>query len=146
LSDWFWASVLLPLCLAGWIAFSYLLSYLSGWRGLAAVYQARQPFLGKCLRPWAASMRWGVNYNGLLAIGVDSLGIHLSVFFLFRAGHPPLFIPFGEISTTLERAWWFETVKMRFENYPSTYLLVPLSVAEKLSEASGLQFQVEKAG
>jgi len=90
-------------------------------------------------------MRWGVNYNGLLALGADSQGMHVSVFFLFRVGHPPLFIPWSDISATSMRSWWFRMVRLEFEKYPSAYLLIPLKMAESLSHASGLQFQIEQS-
>ena len=146
MSEWFWPGVLLAVFIAGWAGFSYLISYMSGWRYLAQAYRTRQPFLGGRLRPWAASMRWGVNYNGLLALGADSQGMHVSVFFVFRIAHPPLFIPWTEISATPMRTWWFKMVRMEFEKYPSTYLLIPLKLVERLSQASGLQFQVEQPG
>ena len=138
--------MLLPVCVAGWGGFSYLISFMSGWRNLAQVYRANQPLLGGRWRPWAASMRWGVNYNGLLAVGADSQGMHVSVFFLFRIGHPPLFIPWTDVSATPGRIRWFKMVRLQFEKYPSTYLLIPLKMAEKLSQAGGLQLQVEQAG
>ena len=43
-------------------------------------------------------MRWGANYNNCLTIGVDTAGLYLSPLFFFRIGHPPLFIPWTEIS------------------------------------------------
>lgn len=144
LSDLYWQLLIIPLCVAGWIVFSYLLSYLSGWRFLAQAYRATQPFSGRVVRPWAASMRWGVNYNGLIAIGMNSMGIHLSAFFLFRVGHPPIFIPWSEISASRQRRWWFKLIRLQFERYPSTYLLIPLNVAEKLSRESGGQFPLEE--
>jgi hypothetical protein len=146
LSDWFWPIAIIPLCIAGWIVFSHIISYMSGWRSLTEIYRATQPFSGERIRPWAASMRWGVNYNGLVSIGADSSGIHLSVSFVFRPGHPPLFIPCGEILAISQRAMWFNMVKIQFEKCPSTYFLIPMNVAENLSQASGFQFQIEKSG
>jgi len=143
LSEWIWPVTVLALCIAGWTGFSYLISYMSGWRYLARVYRASQPFLGGRWRPWAASMRWGVNYNGLLALGADSQGMHMSVFFLFRIGHPPLFIPWPDISASPLRSWWFRMARLEFEKYRSTYLLIPQKMAERLSHASGLQVQLE---
>ncbi len=113
---------------------------------MARFYLASQPPSGELIHPWAASMRWGVNYNGLITIGVNSLGVYLSVFFLFRPGHPPLFIPFGEIAATRENTRWFKLVRLRFEKYPATYLLIPYKKAEQLSRLSGFQLQIEEGG
>ncbi len=91
-------------------------------------------------------MRWGVNYNGLINIAADTAGIHLSIFFIFRAGHPPLFIPFSEISAAaMTRRLWFSMIKLEFARCPSAYLLIPLKTADVLSQASGSQFQIEKS-
>ena len=145
MSEWYGPAIVLALCVAGWAGFSHLVSYMSGWRYLAEVYRAGQPHMGERLRPWAASMRWKVNYNGLLILGADSQGLHVSVFFLFRIGHSPLFIPWTDISATPMRMWWFKMAKLEFDKYPSTYLLIPLKIADKLSQASGLQFQAREA-
>jgi hypothetical protein len=94
-------------------------------------------------------MGWGVNYNGLISIGTDSSGIYLSVFFIFRAGHPPLFIPFEDISGAGKRTWrtmWLNMARLEFAKCPSTYLLIPMKTAEHLSQASGLQLQTSKEG
>lgn len=149
LREWFWPIALIIICLAGWILFSHLISYMSGWRRLATTYRATQPFSGTWMRPWAASMGWGVNYNGLINVGTDSAGIHLSIFFLFRAGHPPLLIPFGDVSAMGMRTWrtfWFSMAKLEFRRCPSAYLLIPLKAAEKLSQFGGFPFQIEKSG
>ena len=149
MSELFWPIAIILVCVIGWIAFSHLISYLSGWRKLAETYPATQPFIGEWIRPWAVSMGWGVNYNGLISIGTDSAGIYLSVFFIFRPGHPPLFIPFEEISGTGKRAWrtmWLNMAKLQFAGCPSTYLLIPMKTARHLSQASGLQFRFEESG
>ena len=146
--DWFWPTAIIPLCVIGWIVFSYLLASMSGWRKLAEIYPATQPFSGRWMRPWAASMGWGVNYNGLLNIGPDAAGIHISIFFLFRPGHPPLFIPFEEITATEARIWrtkWLSMARLQFARPSSAYLLIPMKTAEALSQASGLQLRIEQA-
>jgi hypothetical protein len=134
----------LILLIAGWILFAIPVSYMSGWHHLAKVYRASQPQSGERFRPWAASMRWNVNYNGMLSVAAGPQGLYLSMIFLFRPGHPPLFIPWADISATVERRWWFTLAKLRFKGYDSTFLLIPLKLAQKLSTASGFQFQVEQ--
>jgi hypothetical protein len=147
-SEWLRPITVVVICVAGWIAFSHLLSRMSGWREMAVSYEAQRPFSGTWIRPWAASMRHGVNYNGLLSIGAESTGIYLSVFFVFRAGHPPLFIPFEEISASGKRTWrtmWLNMAQLQFAQCPSAYLLIPMKTVESLSQASGFQFRVEES-
>jgi len=131
--------IFIVLLITGWIIFSFLVSYMSGWRQLAKAYRANQPFSGNRFRPWAASMRWGVNYNGLITLCANPHGLFISTSFLFRAGHPPLFVPWADISTSTERTWWIKLMKLTFARYDSTFLVVPYKVGEKLYRESGNQ-------
>jgi hypothetical protein len=45
----------------------------------------------------------GVHYNGALKMGGDVGGFYLTSIFLFRLGHPPLFIPWTEIGVGKSR-------------------------------------------
>jgi hypothetical protein len=81
----------------GWAGVSYLLSMLGGWSRLAEYYRLESDFQGERWKFQSASMRLGVNYNNVLTIGVNSTGVLLEVLFLFRMGHPPLFIPWSDI-------------------------------------------------
>ena len=135
---------LLLLVAAGWLVFAMPVSYMSGWRHLAKVYRANQPHSGQRFRPYAASMRRNVNYNGMLMLSAGPQGLYLSMTLLFRPGHPPLFIPWTDISASVERRRWFNLAKLRFKGYEETFLLIPLKLARKLASASGFQFQVEE--
>jgi hypothetical protein len=85
------------LFLVGWAGVSYLLSKFGGWSRLAEYYRFESDFAGERWKHQSASMRLGVNYNNVLTIGVSSTGVLLEVLFLFRVGHPPLFIPWSDI-------------------------------------------------
>src|SRR5919198_5653126 len=108
---WRWFPVIFG---GGWIGISLLLSWISGWRALAERYRATQRCTG--VRFWmkSAAMRWGVGYRSSVNFGVDSSGLFLSVFPLFRAGHPPLLIPWADISFSRERGWLFDGVRLEF--------------------------------
>jgi hypothetical protein len=79
-----------------WMGVCWLLGTLAGWGGLAARYRTNEP------APFGAdamlSGRMGlVSYRGVLEIGFAEDGLDLRVMFLFRAGHPPLRIPWSVI-------------------------------------------------
>lgn len=145
MKEWLEPVVFTFFAIAGWVVFSYFLAHWSGWQALAKVYRASRPALGETIRPWGASMRGGTNYNSLLGMKVDSQGVYLFVFFLFRPGHPPLYIPWGDLSATPEKQWWFKIARITFEGCPSTYLMIPRKTAERLSQASGLQFRISES-
>src|SRR5436309_12401220 len=88
-----------------WVGISLLLSWIGGWRALAGRYRATQRFTG--VRFWmkSAGMCWGVSYRSSVYLGANSSCLFLSVFLPFRAGHPPLLIPWSDISFSRERGW-----------------------------------------
>ena len=112
-----------------WIGVGLLIARIGGWAALAAAYSHSGEFQGERLRFQTAQMRWGTNYGGCLTIGANHRGLFLSVLFLFRIGHPPLFIPWTDISVSDPKGRWFSYVELRFRRAPS----IPLRVSEQLA-------------
>ena len=79
------------------VSVPYSLSFLGGWHLLAERFRAIVPFSGKMYRWVYATMLWGAHYNGALKAGANAEGLYIATLFLFRLGHPPLFIPWSEI-------------------------------------------------
>lgn len=75
-------------------------------------------------------MRWMTGYGNCLHLGVTDRGLLLSVLFLFRAGHPPLLIPWDDISVEQYRSWFMKGVRLNFRKVPN----VPLYLREKLAQ------------
>ncbi len=84
-----------------WCATVWAIS-LSGWRSLAARYRTheRAP-AGTRHFCYMGINRW-VGYKGALSVGMTSQGLYLAVWPIFRFGHPPLLIPWAEISAPSE--------------------------------------------
>ena len=112
-----------------WIGIGLLIARIGGWAALAAAYSHSGEFQGERLRFQTAQVRWGTNYGGCLTIGANHRGLFLSVLFLFRIGHPPLFIPWTDISVSDPKGRWFSYVELRFRRAPS----IPLRVSEQLT-------------
>jgi hypothetical protein len=78
-----------------WMLVCMLLGLMSGWRGLASRYGARGD------EPSHAQTVWGmvgmVSYNGVLHLAATHVGLDMRVMPLFRAGHPPLLVPWAAI-------------------------------------------------
>jgi hypothetical protein len=80
-----------------WAGILYFLSILSGWRILAHKNRSRETASGPKWR--FQSGKLGVfRFRSSLTVGANKDGLYLAVFFLFRFGHPPLFIPWEETS------------------------------------------------
>ena len=76
-----------------------LVARLSGWRRMAERFATDEP-----PAPDAVRFRWQTGYVGWarykdrLDVAVQPDGLRLSVFAAFRAGYPPLLIPYSEIA------------------------------------------------
>ena len=106
-----------------------LIARLSGWTTLAAFYRLSGSFSGECWRFRSGELRWKMGYNNCLTVGVNPAGLYLSVFFLFRLGHPDLFIPWADVSvTTGKRGFLSAYTEFRFRQA----LGIPFRVNERL--------------
>jgi len=125
------------LLLAVWAVVLSLLALLGGWRELARCYPANLPFSGK--RWWfqSGNMR-AVNYGGCLIIGANAEGLHLAVLFPFRPGHPPIFIPWSQVSARETTRWrFFRFVELRFSAAPNVPLQIHRGLADKIEQHVG---------
>lgn len=127
-----------------WAMANVLVSLLSGWWGLAEQYRTETPFPAHMRRFQRGQMRWRTNYGNILTVVSDSRGLYLSVMFLFRLGHPPLFIPWADISFEDPNLWLFFSMQ-RLRLGPDR---IPLRLREPLvdflragRETSGLESQ-----
>jgi hypothetical protein len=97
-----------------------LLAYISGWMKLATFYRSSQEVNeGQAFNFQSAWMRSIGFYNHCVTMTATANGIFISVWFLFRIGHSPLFVPWEDI--TVKRAKWLlgEMVELRFNKAPS---------------------------
>ncbi len=116
-----------------WVAICMLLSIISGWSSLSKNYRANISFNGKKLRMKSATMRWGTNYGGCLTIGANSEGLFLAIFPIFRINHPPLFIPWKDISTENGKQFvFFDIVKFIFRKSSNVHLVVSKKLADRI--------------
>ena len=125
------------------IVISFAASFLSGWRDLARVYRASQPFSGERFHFQSCGMRWLTHYSGCITAGANPYGLYLSMFLPMRVGHPALFIPWTEISARTLGLGLFGRVRLQFEKCPSVPMLISFRLADRLLRASGLRFQLE---
>ena len=114
-----------------WIAVVYLVSLLSGWGRLAQYYQTTSPFNGQTYSWQSGYFNWA-RYNGVLVTGGDRDYLYLAVSILFRVGHPPLLIPWYDI-TTEEGNWYFmKMVVLQFNKVPNLKMRIPAKQAARL--------------
>ena len=88
-------------------------------------------------------MRWGANYNNCLTIGADPGGLYLSLLVFFRIGHPPLFIPWTEISLGGRRKIMFiECVEFKLGREEQIPFLIRTALADQIRSAAAPNWPV----
>jgi len=80
-----------------WSAIVMAMSLIGGWRRLAQVYRTiKSPTSGKTT-PYVTGMVGAARYKRLLRITTNDRGMFIEIRWVFRMGHPSLFIPWRDI-------------------------------------------------
>ncbi len=120
-----------PIVFVGfWMGVCWILALAGGWRALAGRYRVEGELRAPSRR--TSGMVGLVSYNGVLDLSASNLGLDVRVMSLFRAGHPPLRIPWADIRVEDESAGLFGSqTKLRLGG--RTVLRVPTDIWNELS-------------
>ena len=130
---------------AGWIGTCFLISRMSGWAVLAERYRAVGAAVPAKQRSFrCALMRWNARYGNCLFFAADESGLRLSIIFILRPGHPPLFFPWSEVSVGQTRKFFQNFVELRFQRAPGVPLRITREMASWLAAAAGSSWPGEK--
>jgi hypothetical protein len=128
-----------PLVVVGgvlWWAFVVsLIGLTSGWWSLSRSYRARDRFEGTRFGLCSARIGWS-NYGGCLTVGVNADGLHLAIFFPWRPGHPPLFVPWADVDAVFTKGWWTDFLDLRFRQVPNVRLRFRKRLGLKIAAAA----------
>lgn len=122
-----------------WLGVVLLLSLLSGWSRLAKIYRSRDSFAGEQWHFVSGQLRNFVNYRNCLTVGANADGLYLSILFPFRAGHPPLFIPWSDITVSEEKLFFAKVGRFTFRQAPDMKVTLLLDTAKKVLAKGPLQ-------
>ena len=78
-------------------------------------------------------MKRMTNYNNVLTIGANREGLYLSVLFIFRLGHPPLFIPWTETAFKEKEGKFYDRCELRFARCPEIPFIISKKLMQKIS-------------
>lgn len=133
--DALFLSIVIPLALIiGFPAFGFGLAAFSGWRVLARHYAASERFNGK--RFWFRSAQFGpVGYGSCVMPGANADGIYLAVLFPFRIGHPPLLVPWQDVSCSKAHSFIVSRAELRFSKAPEVSIVISQGLADSLLSA-----------
>lgn len=136
--DWLIPLLFFPAFVGLWCGVCFLIALIGGWRALAKKYaHGVESFQGNRWHMQSGTMRGLARYRGTLTLGADARGLYLGVMVLFRAGHPPLFVPWNEIELRERHGWLFPTVDVMFTAMPGERLTVSRGLGEQLARAAG---------
>jgi hypothetical protein len=92
-------------------------------------------------------MRFYSHYGNILTFGANSSGLYMSIFALFRAGHPPLLIPWSEIKVIQgESGFLLKRRRLILGREESIPLSISQSLTEHLKRAAGPAWPIESPG
>ena len=120
-----------------WLLFNFIVSRLTGWAQMAAHYRNAGGLPEKVWRFQTIGTRWGMGYKGSANVGADSRGLHLSLFFIFRLGHPPLFVPWRDITITEKQVFKSKELELRFRKTEDLPVRIFTKLGDHLAEAAG---------
>lgn len=127
----------------GGLAF-YILALIGGWNRLSKRFRFRGTFYGETWPFRSARMRNLIRFGCALTMGADESGLYMAVFPLFRICHPPLLIPWSEVSIISgERGLIFKKRLLLLGRQEAISLSISSSLAESLKEAAGKAWPVE---
>ena len=121
-----------------WLFVMYWVALLGGWRLLSRRFRTSSPFSGQKWHMQSAGMRALSHYNNALTIGADPNGLFIVPFILFRAWHPPLFVPWSDITARSKTLlFFFPMVELRLGSIEQVPFTIRASLAARLESAAG---------
>lgn len=132
IAPWTWGL----LACAGWIAFSLGISLL-GWSQAAAAYACEGHFPERRFRFQSAGFRRGAGYDRGVTFGVDEDALYVRTSLAIRIGHPPLRIPWTDITPRPVRAGLVDRVDLELAAAPRAALRITPRLARELARAAG---------
>lgn len=110
--------------LAFWFVMMFVVAVMSGWRVLVEKYglPEGQSMPEGAQYKWRSAALWGrfpTNYNSCLIFTTTPEGLGIAPVWIFSAGHPAMFIPWGDIA--LEEKKFFLAKRLKLKIAESGY-------------------------
>jgi hypothetical protein len=125
---------------------SFVVSWWSGWATLSRQFRLRTKFNDSRWRGQSGQMRWLCGYRGCLTIGGNSEGLYLATLSFFPLFHPPLFVPWNEVSVAKKKLLFITGVRFELGKETHVPLWVRERLAERLRNVAGRGYPIESFG
>lgn len=129
--------IFIALFIAFWFVLMLLIARLTGWAAWTEFYRASSPFTGTRWRFQSIQTRWLTHYGNCVTVGANEEGLYLAVLILFRIGHPPLFIPWRDVSVGTKKCLFGNVVELRFQATPAAPVYLSERLAQRIAAAAG---------
>jgi len=118
-----------------WCLLVWLFSRIGGWSRLAQRYAATQQPSGTIYSRQTAELGL-MRYRSCLTVGMSPEGLYLKVWPMFRLGHPPLLIPWADVSQPKEVSKFFhQHAEVALGSPPTAVLRLPVQLLDPLRQA-----------
>lgn len=129
-----------------WLLVSTVISFIGGWTTLAKRFRLNKPFDGQRWKGQSGQMRWLAGYGNCLTVGSSPEGLYLATMPLFRFRHPPLLVPWNQVSVSRRRILFFGFVRFGLGHEIDIPLYLRWKLAEKVRYAAGDRWPFEVVG
>ena len=121
-----------------WCFVCFLISLLTGWFILSRRFKKQSEPYGETRSAgpfgYGVRMRFRTNYGNVIRLTSTADALYLSVFFPFRAGHPPLCVPWKEIQLGRTKFLWLRYVVLTLGNQER----IPMRISERMADKLGI--------
>ena len=140
--------LLAPGVIVGWFAIIGLLSWLGGWSRLARVYRDEMSELtdGHTWRMQSVSLRGWCGYNNCVNIEATAKGLKIAPWFIMRPGHPPLFLPFDEMTSSSRTMLGVGLEQVRMKQEPAIRIDFRRTLVDSVRQELGDVWPEDSAG
>lgn len=124
--------------IALWCLNCLFTSWQSGWRLLSGRFRIESEFMAEIRQkgryPFELCFRKWFDYTNIVWVAPEEDALYLSVIFPFRIGHPPLCIPWTEISVGRTKFFWRKYIVLSLGSQER----VPMRIAERMARELGI--------
>ena len=121
-----------------WCFVCFVISVLGGWYSLTTRFRAQSEPSGdlKSAGPlfYGVKMRFRINYSSVIRITAADDALYVSILFLFRAGHPPLRIPWTDVKFSRTKFLWQRYIVLSLGEQEQ----IPMRISERMARNLGI--------
>lgn len=118
-----------------WCAVCYGSAFIAGWRRLATHYAATTATSGRRF-PFRNAKIGPIYYRGCVHFAVTPHGFFMWLLLPFRFGSPRLFIPWHNITTSMQKGWMFDYIVLTLAQEPDIKIRLIRPLASEIAAAS----------